>query len=156
MVSDNYRARQDSEPRLLNRFSDKVALIKFHPDYPPEVLEHYINKGYRGVIIEATGLGQVNKNLWPIIDRARKEDVVIGITSQCIWGRVNLNVYSHGRELIERGAIPLEDMHSETAYVKLKWCLGQTDDSEEVKRLLIENLVGEYSSRTPYLESRCQ
>jgi glutamyl-tRNA(Gln) amidotransferase subunit D len=155
MVSDVYRARQGSEPRLLNKFSEKVALIKFHPDFSPEVLEYYINKGYRGLIIEATGLGQVNKNLWPMIDRAREEDMIIGITSQCIWGRVNLNVYSHGRELVERGAIPLEDMHSETAYVKLKWCLGQTDDNEEATRLLLENLVGEFNPRTPYLERVC-
>jgi glutamyl-tRNA(Gln) amidotransferase subunit D len=152
MVSDHYRARQDSEPRLLNSFSDEVALIKFHPDFSPEILDHYINKGYRGIIIEATGLGQINKNLWPMIEKAKKEDMIVGITSQCIWGRVNLNVYSHGRELVERGAIPLEDMHAETAYVKLKWCLGQTDDNEEVRRILLDNLVGEFTPRTPYLE----
>jgi glutamyl-tRNA(Gln) amidotransferase subunit D len=155
MVSDDYRPRQDSEPKLLNNFSDKAALIKFHPDFSPQLLSYYIDEGYRGIIIEATGLGQINKNLWPMIDRAKKEDIIVGVTSQCIWGRVNLNVYSHGRELVERGAIPLKDMHSETAYVKLKWCLGQTDDSEEAKKLLLNNIVGEFNARTPYLESEC-
>ncbi|HUV34181.1 MAG TPA: hypothetical protein VMW22_04575, partial [Candidatus Desulfaltia sp.] len=97
------------------------------------------------------GLGQVNKNLWPAVARAWKDGVVVGVTSQCVWGRVNLNVYSHGRELVDRGAVPLGDMHGETAYVKLKWCLGQTDDPEEAKRLLTANLVGEFNPRTPYL-----
>jgi len=151
MLNDRVRPRQDCEPRLLNRFSDRVALVKFHPDFSPALLDHYLDEGYRGLIIEATGLGQVNKSLWPAVARARKDGVVVGITSQCIWGRVNLNVYSHGRELVDRGAVPLEDMHGETAYVKLKWCLGQTDDSEEAKRLLTSNLVGEFNPRTPYM-----
>jgi len=151
IINHTYRPRQDSEPQLLNKFSDKVALVKFHPDLDPRLLDYYIDDGYLGLIIEATGLGQVNQNLWPTIERAIKEDIFIGITSQCIWGRVNLNVYSHGRELVKRGVVPLEDMHGETAFVKLKWCLGQTEDMDEVKRLMLTNLVGELNPRTPYL-----
>lgn len=152
MTNDRYRPRQPSEPRLLNSFSDKVSLVKFHPDFNPTLLDWLIDDGVRGIVIEATGLGQVCKDLWPVVDRARKEDVIVGVTSQCIWGRVHLDVYSHGRELVDRGAVPLEDMHPETAYVKLKWCLGQTDDTEEAKRLLLTDLVGEFNPRTPYLE----
>jgi glutamyl-tRNA(Gln) amidotransferase subunit D len=151
MINPVYRERQDSEPKLLNKFSDKVALLKFHPDMDPTIPEYYIDKGYRGLIIEATGLGQVNQNLWPAVERACKEDMFVGIVSQCIWGRVNLNVYSHGRELVDRGAVPMEDMHGETAFVKLKWCFGQTDETEKVKKLMLTNLVGELNPRTPYL-----
>ena len=151
MINQKYRARQNSEPKLFNKFSDKAALIKFHPDMDTKVLDFFINDGYKGIIIEATGLGQVNQILWPVIERAHKNEIFVGIVSQCIWGRVNLNVYSHGRELLERGAIPLMDMHGETAYVKLKWCLGQTNDTEKVKRLMLTNLIGELNPRTPYL-----
>ncbi|MBE0633899.1 Glu-tRNA(Gln) amidotransferase subunit GatD [Candidatus Bathyarchaeota archaeon] len=151
MITPDYRQRQDTEPKLVNKFSDKAALVKFHPDMDPRILDYYIDDGYRGLIIEATGLGQVNQLLWPAVERARREDVFIGIVSQCIWGRVNLNVYSHGRELVDRGAVPMEDMHGETAFVKLKWCLGQTDDTEKVKTLMLRNIVGELNPRTPYL-----
>ncbi len=151
MINSVYRPRQDSEPRLLNKFSDRAALVKFHPDMDPKVLDYYIDEGYRGMIIEATGLGQVNQILWPAVERAHREDMFVGIVSQCIWGRVNLNVYSHGRELVDRGAVPMEDMHGETAFVKLKWCLGQTDDTEEIRKLMLTNLVGELNTRTPYL-----
>jgi len=151
MLNSVYRPRQDCEPKLLNKFSDGAALVKFHPDMDPKVLEYYIDAGYRGMIIEATGLGQVNQTLWPAVERARKDDMFVGIVSQCIWGRVNLNVYSHGRELVDRGAVPMEDMHGETAFVKLKWCLGQTDDTDKVRKLMLTNLVGELNSRTPYL-----
>ena len=151
MINQKYRKRQNSEPKLLNKFSDKVALIKFHPNMDTRVLDFFIDDGYKGIIIEATGLGQVNQILWPVIERASKEDMFVGIVSQCIWGRVNLNIYSHGRELLERGAIPLMDMHGETAFVKLKWCLGQTNETEKVKELMLTNLVGELNPRTPYL-----
>lgn len=151
MLNERVRPRQDSEPKLFNKFSDKCALVKFAPDYNPSILAYFLDEDYRGLIIEATGLGQVNQSLWPAVERARKDGVFVGIVSQCIWGRVNLNVYSHGRELIEREAVPLEDMHGETAYVKLKWCLGQTDDLDEVKKLMLTNLVNEFNPRTPYL-----
>jgi len=151
MINPDYLPRRDAEPKLFNKFSDKVALVKFHPDMDPRLLEYYIDDGYKGMIIEATGLGQVNQTLWPAVERARKDSVFVGIVSQCIWGRVNLNVYSHGRELIDRGAVPMEDMHGETAFVKLKWCMGQTDDLDEVKKLMLANLVGELNPRTPYL-----
>jgi glutamyl-tRNA(Gln) amidotransferase subunit D len=151
MLNERVRPRQDTEPKLLNNFSDKCALVKFHPDYNPSVLEYFLENDFRGLIIEATGLGQVHQDLWQIVDRARKDGIFIGIVSQCIWGRVNLNVYSHGRELIDRGAVPLEDMHGETAFVKLKWSLGQTEELEDVKKLMLTNLVNEYNPRTPYL-----
>jgi len=151
MLNERVRPRQDSEPRLLNKFSDKCALVKFAPDYNPAVLEYFLDEGYRGIIIEATGLGQVNQSLWPAVERASKDGVFVGVVSQCTWGRVNLNVYSHGRELIDRGAVPLEDMHGETAYVKLKWCLGQTEEADDVKKLMLTNIVNEFNPRTPYL-----
>jgi glutamyl-tRNA(Gln) amidotransferase subunit D len=88
MINPHYRARQDSEPKLLNKFSEKVALVKFHPDMDPRILDYYIDYDYRGLIIEATGLGQVNKTLWPQVERAHKEEVFVGIVSQCIWGKV--------------------------------------------------------------------
>lgn len=150
-----YHPRHDGEPVVYDKFEDKVGLLKFHPNFNPDLIEWMIDDGYKGIIIEATGLGHVSELCYPAIERAKKEGVTIGITSQCIWGRVNLNVYSHGRELTDRGAVPLEDMHTETAYVKLKWCLGQTDDIDEVKRLMTTNLVGEYNPRTPF-EGRTQ
>ena len=81
---------------------------------------------------------------------ADREEGVRGMTSQCIWGRVNMNVYSMGRELTRRGVLPLEDMLPETAYVKLAWCLGQTQDPKQVRELMQRNIAGEYVDRTLY------
>ncbi len=70
------------------------------------------------------------------------------MTSQCIWGRLGMNVYDTGRDLLAMGVIPLEDMLPETALVKLMWVLGQTKDVEEVKKLLTTNIAHEISPRT--------
>jgi glutamyl-tRNA(Gln) amidotransferase subunit D len=73
---------------------------------------------------------------------------VVALASQCIWGRVNMNVYDTGRDLLALGVIPLEDMFPETALVKIMWVLGQTRDSKEAKKLLKINIAGEFSPRT--------
>jgi glutamyl-tRNA(Gln) amidotransferase subunit D len=150
IILDNYRSRNDGEVEVKNRFEEKVSLIKFYPNFNPDIIEWLIDEGYKGIILEGTGLGHVSDVCYDVLERAKKEDVVIGMTSQCIWGRVNMNVYNMGRNLMMRGIIPLDDMLPETSYVKLSWCLGQTDNPEDVRKLMKANLVGEYNLRTPY------
>ena len=146
---------QDYEKRDPNRklalkpdFDDKVALVKFHPGLDPKSIEWYIDNDYKGVILEGTGLGHVGSYFFSAIRNAVKVDVVVAMTSQCIWGRIGMNVYDQGRDLLAMGVIPLDDMLPETALVKLMWIFGQTKDTEEAKRLLRTNLVHEISPRT--------
>jgi glutamyl-tRNA(Gln) amidotransferase subunit D len=115
-------------------------------------IERVTDEGYRGIILEGTGLGHISELCYEAIDYAKQEGVFLGMTSQCIWGRVNMNVYSTGRELTRRGVVPLEDMLSETACVKLMWCLGQTENEVEVLKLMKKNIAGEYTKRTIYRE----
>jgi len=74
----------------------------------------------------------------------------VAMTSQCLWGRINMNVYSTGRQLLAMGVIPLEDILPETALVKMMWVLAQTRDLEHVKKLMLTNIAGEISSRSNY------
>ncbi len=150
MLAVHFRKRQDSEPVIMNRFEKKVALLKFHPDFNPLIIDSLIDAGFKGIVFEGTGLGHVSEMLYDSIGRAGKEGVLMGMTSQCIWGRVNMNVYSMGRELTRRGVEPLNDMLPETALVKMMWSLGNTKSTEEARRLLLTNVVGEYNPRTLY------
>ncbi|HDI10543.1 MAG TPA: Glu-tRNA(Gln) amidotransferase GatDE subunit D, partial [Euryarchaeota archaeon] len=68
---------------------------------------------------------------------------------QCIHGRVNMNVYSRGRELLKMGVIPGEDMIPEVAMVKLMYVLGKTEDLREVRKLMLTNMRGEIGKRSP-------
>ena len=149
MLVREYR-RRDPNRRLVLRpkFDEKAALIKFHPGLNPEVIEWYVGQGYRGIILEGTGLGHVSCYCFPAIRKAIGSGVIVAMTSQCIWGRVNMNVYDTGRDLLAMGVIPLEDMLPETALVKLMWALGQSEDVEEVKRLLTTNIAYEITPRT--------
>ncbi|MEM1515524.1 MAG: asparaginase domain-containing protein, partial [Candidatus Bathyarchaeia archaeon] len=149
MLTDEYRLRNpDRELILKPRFDERSTLIKYYPGLKLDVIDWYVSEGYRGIVLEGTGLGHVRRECFPAIERAIKSGVIVAMTSQCIWGRVNMNVYSTGRDLLMMGVVPLGDMLAETALVKMMWCLAQTDDPEEVKRLLLTNIAGEISQRT--------
>jgi glutamyl-tRNA(Gln) amidotransferase subunit D len=149
MLTKDYRKRQPQcKLSLQPDFNEKVALVKFYPSMDPSVLDSYVQKGYRGLVFEGTGLGHVSKYCHEAIRNAVEHDVIVAMTSQCIWGRVNMNVYDSGRDLQALGVIPLEDMLAETALVKLMWVLGQTTDAEEAKKLMRTNIAGELSPRT--------
>ena len=48
---------------------------------------------------------------------------------------------------VAAGALPVGDMLPETAYVKLMWAMGQTDDYAEVNKLMLTNIAGELTER---------
>ena len=99
-------------------------------------------------MLEGSGLGHVSKFCFDSIKNAVAKGVVVALASQCIWGRVNMNVYDTGRDLLSFGVIPTEDMFPETALVKLMWVLGQTDNPQEAIKLFKTNIAGEFSPRT--------
>lgn len=149
MLTDAYTPR-DKKRRLTLKpnFNEKVALIKFYPNMNPAIIEWHVENGYKGIILEGTGLGHVSNTCQNAIKKAIDKGVIAAMTSQCIWGRVNMNVYDTGRDLQALGVIPLEDMLPETALVKLMWIFGQTQNPEEAKTLLKTNIAGEFSPRT--------
>ena len=149
MLTQDYRRRdQDAKLILKPEFSEKVALVKFYPGLDPSVIDFYTQKGFKGILLEGSGLGHVSKACFGAIKDAVNRGVVVALASQCIWGRVNMNVYDTGRDLLELGVIPSGDMFPETALVKLMWTLGQTGDVAEAKKLFKTNIAGEFSPRT--------
>jgi len=149
MLTEDYVPRSKERKLILKpEFEDKVALIKFYPGMNPKVVDLHVEAGYKGIIIEGTGLGHVRQESFPPIRKAIDKSVIVAMTSQCIWGRVNMNVYTNGRDLVAMGVVPLQDMLTETALVKLMWILGQTRDVDEAKKLLTTNLAHEISKRS--------
>jgi glutamyl-tRNA(Gln) amidotransferase subunit D len=149
MLTSDFRKRNPANHLVVKPdFNEDVALIKFHPGFKPSVIDWYVERGCKGIILEGTGLGHVSKYCFDAIQNANTRGVVVALASQCIWGRVNMHVYDTGRDLLARGVIPLEDMLAETGLVKLMWALGQTKTPEEAKNLLRTNVAGEFSLRT--------
>ena len=149
MVADSYQKRDPKRKLVLKpKFCSRVALVKFYPGIDPAVIDFYVDQGFKGILLEGSGLGHVSKFCFDAIKRATAKGVVVALASQCIWGRVDMNVYDTGRDLQSFGVIPLEDMFPETGLVKLMWALGQTDDPKEAIALLQANVAGEYTPRT--------
>jgi glutamyl-tRNA(Gln) amidotransferase subunit D len=149
MLTDDYQKRNDTKKLVLKpKFSSEVALVKFYPGLDPSVIDWHVERGCKGILLEGTGLGHVSKYCFDAVRNAINCGVVVALASQCIWGRVNMNVYDTGRDLLALGVVPLEDMFPETALVKLMWVLGQTSSPDEAKKLLKTNIAGEFSPRT--------
>ncbi|MCS7384638.1 MAG: asparaginase domain-containing protein, partial [archaeon GB-1867-097] len=151
MLMEKYSPRrEDKEYELKAKFDSKVALLKMYPGIREDLIETLIDRGYHGIVIEGTGLGHAPSRLLKTIRRAIEEEIPIVMTSQCIWGRINMNVYRTGVELLNAGVIPGEDMLPETATVKLMWILAQTRDLKEVRELMLTNIAGEINPRTTH------
>jgi len=130
------------------KFDPKVALLKFYPSMPGELVRAAGRTGARGLVIEGTGLGHVNKEGVAELARFVAKGGLACMTSQCISGRVDLNVYDTGRDLLQAGVLPLEDMLAETALVKAMWALGNSTTVEKAKELMSANVAGEITART--------
>jgi len=140
----DYRKRNKGKTVVNDKIEEKVALIYFYPGLTPEFFDYAV-KNNKGVVIAGSGLGHVSSDL---IESIRSAKIPIVMTSQCLNGRVNMNVYSTGRDLLNAGVIPGEDMLPETAFVKLMYVLGQTKKMEEIRKMMGTNMVGEIRSRT--------
>ncbi len=116
----------------------------------PDTIDALVDNGYKGIIIVGTGLGHVNKELYPAIERATKKGVVMYMTLQTLWGFVHMFVYDTGRDMMAKGIIPAGNMLPEVAFIKLGWALGQTEDPEEIKKIMLTPINDEITKREPY------
>ena len=122
-------------------FDDNIGMIWSHPGLKVNDWENSVSNK-NGVVIAGTGLGHINSELLDIIEKTSK-DIPVAMSSQCLSGSTNLNVYRNGRKLLERGVVETYDMSPETALVKMMWL--SKHHQENVRTMMGENLVGEIS-----------
>ncbi|MDG6251301.1 Glu-tRNA(Gln) amidotransferase subunit GatD [Methanocalculus sp.] len=140
--------RDARELTLRDTMEEKCALISYYPGMNPAILDSYTS--YRGLVIAGTGLGHVGTVLMDRIRELVCNGTTIVMTTQCLQGRVCDRVYDTGRDLLRAGVIEGEDMLPETALVKLMWVLGQTENPDEIRKMMQENLKGEIVRRSVY------
>ncbi len=139
-----------------------VGYLKVRPGMKPEEIDFLIEQDYNGVVIEGTGLGHMPVNsfddktrhheeILQKVGRLAEESVVV-MTSNCINGRIDMDVYDSGLKLKEKGVIEALDMHPELAYVKLMWSLAQRENTKGVKQVFQKNIAGEITKRSLYKE----
>ena len=130
------------EPKL--DLDAKVALVKYHPGYDPRQIKDLADLGFGAIIFEGTGLGHVGKTMYNVIKDAKEKGLFLGMTSQCLDGNVRMTVYDSGRDLLDLGIVPLENMIPETALVKAMWAYGNSKNAEEIKTLMLKNIASEF------------
>jgi glutamyl-tRNA(Gln) amidotransferase subunit D len=142
-----YRRRGEVELELKDRLEPDCALVKYVPGASPDILDYYIDKGYKGIVLEGTGLGHVASNWIAGIERACQQGIPVVVTSQCLQGRICDRVYDTGRDMLKAGAIEGADMLPEVALVKLMWVLANCPN--ETISMMKRPLRGEISPSSP-------
>jgi len=143
-ISEDFFKVNEFHPKI--NLDTKVALVKYHPGYDPKLLNQIIDNGYRGIIFEGTGLGHIGKTMYDSVKKANEKGIFLGMTSQCIDGRIGMTVYESGRDLLDLGIIPLENMIPEVALVKAMWAIGNFQNTEEVKKIMLQNIASELTN----------
>lgn len=146
---DYKRRRKDRNVKLDAVYDDRCTILYYYPGMKPDLIDSLVENGYKGIIIAGTGLGHVNKPLYPAIKRAVAAGVHIFMTVQTLWGYVQMYVYDTGRDLMEMGVVPSGNMLPEVAFMKLGWILGHTQDRHEVQRMMLTPVAGEITAREP-------
>jgi len=151
-IMNKYKKREDSKKVKLDaNFNRNIFLLKYFPSQSPDIID-YLSKKYDGLIIEGSGLGHVaskesRENWIPYLRKAINNGMIICMTSQTIYGKVDQYVYSPAREIEKIGVIYLKDMLAETAFVKLGYVLSKTKNYEEVKEMMLQDIAGELNNR---------
>ena len=101
---------------------EKVAVVKVTPGLAPDILNYYLDRGYKGVILESFGAGGVpnDENNWlPLVEKLIANGVRVLCATQCIYDGVNLSVYPIGTLAQKLGAESAGTLTIEAALTKL-------------------------------------
>lgn len=116
-------------------FEPKVALFKTGLDMDEDLIKFATDNGYKGIVIEGMGRGNIPLQVYEGVKYARSKGVQVVLVSRCLTGRVydSYGYPGSGRDLKNIGCIFGGDLPGQKARIKLMLALGKTNDDQEIK-----------------------
>ncbi len=142
----DYRRSTKGRVRADTKMEDDVLLLQFYPDMKADDFRSWA-EGKKGIVVAGTGLGHVSSGMVDAIAALTGKGIPVVVTTQCLYGSVDFNVYATGRDLIKAGAIDGGDMLPEVAYVKLRHVLAHHHGLVKIGKAMAENMSGEFNER---------
>ena len=138
----------NERPLFHTKLDTRVSILKIHPGITPSVVRDILlGKDTRAVILETYGAGNAPSKDWflsTVREASESGKIILNVT-QCLAGKVNMDIYATGKNLKAAGVINGYDSTTESALGKLFYLLGVFDTNDEVKAGLEMDLRGEIS-----------
>lgn len=116
---------------------EKVYLIKTYAGIDSCLIDYCVEKGAKGIVIEAMGRGNIPPMMVNGVKNAILKGVKVVLVSRCPMGRV-LDSYGYdggGKNLRNLGVIFGGSLNGQKARIKLMLALSVTDDSQKIKEI---------------------
>ncbi len=114
-----------------------VALIKCGIGMDDDYINYAVDRGAKGIIIEAMGRGNIPPDMVGGVERAIEKGVIVVVVSRCPMGRV-LDSYGYeggGKLLRNAGVIFGGHLNGQKARIKLMLALSVTNSHDEIKAM---------------------
>ena len=113
----------------------KVGIVYSHSNINPDMVEPMLNNGYRGIIHAGVGNGNIHKDIFPVLEKARKKGIQIVRSSRVPTGPSTLD---NEVDDAHYQFIASQQLNPQKARVLLMLALIQTDDWQQIQEYFNE------------------